>query len=71
MPQYKHRAFKKSLINADILKASFYFIYPRHKHIAVEVNGQAINFCRCTVHLDIVKDLHSTTDALIINLRKL
>jgi hypothetical protein len=38
------RAFKKPLTNANILKASFHFLHPRHKHITVEMNEQEINY---------------------------
>jgi hypothetical protein len=31
MLQYKHRAFKKPLINANILKVSFHFLHPGHR----------------------------------------
>jgi len=44
MLQYKRRAFKKPLTNANILKVSFHFLHPRHKHIAVEMNEQEINY---------------------------
>jgi len=44
MFQYKHRAFKKPLINANILKASFHILQPRHKNIAVEISELEINY---------------------------
>jgi len=44
MLQYKHRAFKKPLINSNILKVSFHILPPRQKHISVEISELEINY---------------------------
>jgi len=44
MLQYKHRVFKKPLINSNISKVCFHILHPRHKHIAVEISELEINY---------------------------